>query len=88
MTKEEAKAFLIGISHDLGTVGAEFLSVKDGKKMRDAIETLSAEPQKMGRWILTPHGERCSECLEEERSLKPYGWCPNCGAKMLKGAFE
>lgn len=47
MTREEAKAFLTDISHDLGTVGIEYLSVKDGEKMRDAIETLEQEP----RWI-------------------------------------
>ena len=44
MEREEAKAFLIDISYDLGTVGMEYLSVKDGEKMRDAIETLEQEP--------------------------------------------
>ncbi|MBR6289328.1 MAG: DUF551 domain-containing protein [Acholeplasmatales bacterium] len=47
MTKEEAKAFLNNISYDLGTVGIENLTVKDGEKMRDAIEILAQEP----RWI-------------------------------------
>ena len=45
MTKEEAVEFLIGISYDLGTIGVESLSVKDGKKMRDAIKTLELEPR-------------------------------------------
>ena len=43
MTGEEAKAFLIDISYDLGTMGVEHLSVKDGKKMRDAIKALEQE---------------------------------------------
>ena len=37
MTREDAKAFLIDISY-------EYLSVKEGKKMREAIETLEQEP--------------------------------------------
>ena len=59
MTREEAVKFLTDISYDLGTVGIEYLTVKDGKKMREAIETLSTEPQKMGRWI--PVSERLPE---------------------------
>lgn len=58
MTKEEAKAFLIDVSHDLGTVGVEHLSVKDGKKMRDAIETLSADEY-----------EECDDCISRQAAL-------------------
>lgn len=53
MTREEAKEFLIGVSYEIGTVGAECLSEKDAEKMREAIEALS-EP------ITT--GQHCCEC--------------------------
>lgn len=58
MTREEAKAFLTDISYDLGTVGMEYLSVKDGEKMREAIETLEQEPRK-GHWLT--HKEYCDK---------------------------
>lgn len=37
MTNEEAKSFLINISYKFGTMGVEYLSEKDGEKMREAI---------------------------------------------------
>lgn len=43
MTKEEAKAFLIDISWELGTMAIEYRSCKDGGKMREAIEALEQE---------------------------------------------
>ena len=44
MTREEAKIFLITISYKLGTMAVEYLTEKDGEKMREAIETLYQEP--------------------------------------------
>ena len=40
MTKEEAKSFLIDISYKFGNMGVEYLTEKDGEKMREAIEVL------------------------------------------------
>lgn len=40
MTSKEAKEFLIGISYSLGNMSVEYLSEKDGEKMREAIEVL------------------------------------------------
>lgn len=44
MTKEEAKSFLIDISHNLGNMGVEYLTEEDGEKMRDAVEVLEQQP--------------------------------------------
>lgn len=44
MTRKEAKEYLINISYQIGTIGIEYLSEKDGIKMREAIETLEQEP--------------------------------------------
>ena len=44
MKKEEAKSFLIDISYKLGSMAVEYLTEKDGEKMREAIETLYQEP--------------------------------------------
>jgi len=45
MTREEAKEFLIFISNMLGNTGIEYLTEKDGEKMRNAIESLEQESQ-------------------------------------------
>jgi hypothetical protein len=44
MTREEAKEYLINISYKLGTMGIEYLTEKDGKKIREAIHALEREP--------------------------------------------
>lgn len=44
MTREEAKEFLIFISRTLGNMGIEYLTEKDGEKMREAIKVLEQEP--------------------------------------------
>jgi hypothetical protein len=43
MTGENAKEYLINISYKLGTMGIEYLTEKDGEKMRDAIHALERE---------------------------------------------
>lgn len=59
MTREEAKEYLIHISYDLGTVGVEYLSTRDGEKMRNAIEALSAEP--------------CEDCISRQEAIDTIG---------------
>ena len=44
MTKEEAIEFLTEISYALGNMSVEYLSEKDGEKMRDAIKILEQQP--------------------------------------------
>lgn len=44
MTREEAREFLINISYKLGNMSVEYLSEKDGEKMREAIKALEQEP--------------------------------------------
>ena len=43
MEREEAKEFLINISYKLGNMSVEYLTEKDGEKMREAIEVLEQE---------------------------------------------
>lgn len=43
MTREEAREFLIDISYKLGNMSAEYLSEKDGEKMRESIKVLEQE---------------------------------------------
>lgn len=43
MTREEAREFLIDISYKLGDMSVEYLSEKDGEKMREAIKVLEQE---------------------------------------------
>ena len=40
MSKEEAVEYLTAISYKFGTTGVEYLTEKDGEKMREAIEVL------------------------------------------------
>lgn len=44
MTREEARSFLIDISYKLGNMSVEYLTEKDGEKMREAIKALKQEP--------------------------------------------
>lgn len=77
MTREEAREFLINISYKLGNMSVEYLSEKDGEKMREAIKALDQEPvidnteqcmkamkatDRLQRWI--PVSERLPEELE------------------------
>ena len=49
MTAKEAADYLRDISFLLGTTGVEYLTQKDGEKMREAISTLEA--QECHEWI-------------------------------------
>ena len=55
MTREEAKEFLTSISWKLGNMSIEYLSEKDGDKMREAIEVLEQEP--------------CEDCISRQAVL-------------------
>ena len=43
MTAKEAADYLTDISFSLGTMGIEYLTQKDGEKMREAISVLEAQ---------------------------------------------
>lgn len=43
MSREEAKEYLIDLSYKLGTTAIEELTLKDGEKMRKAIEVLETK---------------------------------------------
>ena len=94
MTEEEAIEFLTKISYALGTMAVEYLSEKDGEKMREAIKALEQEP-KIGHWITENMsdgdvGYRCSECNElfwlECGTPKDnkYNFCPKCGERLIE----
>ena len=63
MKIEEAKEFLIDISYKLGNMSVEYLTEKDGEKMREAIEELEQEPilDKIRAEIETKYGQ-CDIC--------------------------
>lgn len=44
MAREEVINYLMNISYQLGTTSIEYLSEKDGEKMREAIKALEQEP--------------------------------------------
>lgn len=48
MTVDEARDFLISISYNLGNMGVEYLTEKDGEKMREAINVLEQQTSKNG----------------------------------------
>ena len=53
MTREEAQEFLTKISYALGNMSVEYLTEKDGEKMREAIMVLK---QPKSRWIPVTEG--------------------------------
>lgn len=90
MTREQAREFLIDISYKLGNMSVEYLSEKDGEKMRDAIKVLEQEP-KIGYWIPTYGNVKCSVCgnVKDSREVgKATHYCDFCGAKMESGEEE
>ncbi len=46
--------------------------------------TVDAVPVRHGKWMVTPVYIKCSEC-GESFMLIPQNYCPNCGARMIKG---
>lgn len=92
MTEEEAIEFLTKISYALGTMAVEYLSEKDGEKMREAIKVLEQEP-KIGHWMrmsdLSEQEDdrhKCSQCgnvIHHKNKLDLYtfnSWCGRCGS--------
>lgn len=70
---------------------------RDMEALGTAIVKLTDESQRTGKWEITdayPHNVYCSECHKrcaqthwavwEDGSL-PRNYCPNCGARMVKG---
>ena len=41
MTSEEAKDYLLNVSYMIGTTAVEYMTLKDGDKIREAIEALT-----------------------------------------------
>lgn len=92
MTREEAKEFLINISYKLGNMSVEYLSEKDGEKMRYAIKALEQKPRK-GEWLrmsdLSEQEDdryKCSRCgnvVHYTNKINLYtfnSWCGRCGS--------
>ncbi len=52
MTREEAREFLLSIANQLGCIGVENLTDRDGDRMRDAIKALEES-----HWIPCSSGE-------------------------------
>lgn len=75
MTREEAKEFLTNISYKLGNMSVEYLSEKDGEKMREAIETLEQEPQTF-KW--------CTDCREYDQEKH----CCHRWSKVIRNTVE
>ena len=52
------------------------------------LEQVDAVPVVPGRWLINSDGyyPYCSECKEEPKNGIMTHYCPNCGAKMDKGA--
>ena len=46
MTSEEARDYLLNVSYMIGTTAVEYMTLKDGDKIREAIEAL-----KVQEWI-------------------------------------
>ena len=61
MTIEEAREFLINISYKLGSIAVEYLTEKDGEKMREAIKALEQETCEDRRNC--PHRHENGNCL-------------------------
>ena len=61
MTREEAKSFIINISYKLGNMAVEYLTEKDGEKMREAIKALEQETilGKIEKEINSPNRGTC-----------------------------
>jgi hypothetical protein len=70
---DDAREYLYNLSYKLGSIAMEYLSDKDGEKMREAIDALEQT-----KWI------PCSERLPEGRmyclitvEITPYGCSPS-----------
>ena len=98
MTNEEAKSFLIDISYKLGNMAVEYLTEKDGEKMREAIKALEQQTcENINEDYADCDQFKCSECQIElqdwdrverdddgEVSYHEYTfkYCPHCGRRI------
>lgn len=65
MNKEEAAKYLIDISYALGNTSVEYLTEKDGNKMREAIDILKQEPKVGGMTKEEEAIEKLKKILKE-----------------------
>lgn len=86
MTKEEAKSFITDISYKLGNMAVEYLTEKDGEKMREAIQALEQEPnlEKIKRKLQDKI--EIHVCEVEENTLIALGMCK--ALRMMEEVLE
>jgi len=75
MTDEEAKEFLTKISYALGNMSVEYLSEKDGEKMRDAIKVLEQQPCEdcISRGAVNDLVDELARAISDERCYMSRG---------------
>ena len=91
MTREEAKEYLIDLSYKLGTTAVEYLTYKDGEKIRKAIEVLMLETEDIKLLSLSQPeisyiiSETLHECgiYGEEETIKLIGTLKRIGRDDL-----
>ena len=87
MNKEEAKQFLTDVSYKLGNMSVEYLTEKDGEKMREAIKILEEErcdDSQKAQWIRYEYDRyKCNKCGCKMLHSLPTKYCPNCGREMI-----
>lgn len=65
-------------------------TVEWARKTVHNVKTIEAEPVKRGKWMQDKVAEiqyryNCSECGNPiYDKIRPYKYCPNCGARMEK----
>ena len=69
MTNEEAKSFLINISYQLGNMGVEYLSEKDGEKMREAIKAIEQTELNPSYNGVKSELKPCEDCVSREDAV-------------------
>lgn len=92
MTREESKQFLTDISWKLGTMGVEYLTEKDGEKMREAIQTLEQEPcedaiSRQAVFEIVERNEFKGDALSEIEQLPPVQPIRKRGRWILSGGY-
>ena len=84
MTAKEAADYLRDISFLLGTTGVEYLTQKDGEKMREAISTLEAQDERT--YIITDN--RTAKLSKNSPKLdsgnRECKWCENIEDRHLR----
>lgn len=74
MIREEAINYLMNISYQLGTTSIEYLSEKDGEKMREAIKALEQEP--------------CNDCISRQAAIDAVTKTSGIRGDALKALYD